>query len=106
MSSEPMPSHPRQPHGHIVETVIVLAAVGIAAASARDFAVSANDSSRLATVQCLVDYHTLAIDRSVWFEQTIDKIRPRPTDPFTPTSRRSSPCCWPASTRRCTPASA
>ena len=77
--------------GRRLEAVIVLAAVVIAAASAIDYAVSANDSSRLATVECLVDYHTLAIDRSVWFEQTCDKIRPRPTDPFTPTSRRSSP---------------
>lgn len=68
--------------GRVLETAIVLAAVGIAVVSARDFAVSANDSSRLATVECLVDYRTLAIDRSTWFEQTIDKIRPRPDGPF------------------------
>ena len=29
-----------------------------------------------------MDYHTLAIDRSTWFEQTCDKIRPRPDGPF------------------------
>jgi hypothetical protein len=65
-----------------LEILIVLAAVVIAAGSARDFACSANDASRLATVECLVDYHTFAIDRSMWFEQTCDKIRPRPDGPF------------------------
>jgi hypothetical protein len=65
-----------------LETLIVLAAVVIAAGSARDFACSANDASRLATVECLVDYHTFAIDRSMWFEQTCDKIRPRPDGSF------------------------
>jgi hypothetical protein len=65
-----------------LEAAVVLAAAAVAAVSARPFAVSANDSSRLATVQCLVDYHTLAIDQSIWFEQTCDKIRPRPDGPF------------------------
>ena len=60
----------------ILETMVVLAAVVIAVLSARPFADGANDSSRLATVECLVDYHTLAIDRSTWFAQTCDKIRP------------------------------
>jgi hypothetical protein len=62
--------------------VIVLAALAVAAASARDFAWGANDKSRLATVECLVDYHTFAIGRSTWFAQTCDKIRPHPDGPF------------------------
>ena len=66
----------------ILQIAVVLAAVVIAAASAHDFTGGANDASRLATVECLVDYHTFAIDRSTWFEQTIDKIRPRPDGPF------------------------
>ena len=78
-SSEPAAGRRRD---RIIEAVIVLTAVVIAVVSARDFACSANDSSRFATVECLVDYHTLAIDRSTWFEQTCDKIRPRPDGPF------------------------
>jgi hypothetical protein len=68
--------------GRTLEILIVLAAVVIAVVSARDFACSANDASRLATVECLVDYHTFAIDRSTWFDETCDKIRPQPDGPF------------------------
>ncbi len=60
----------------ILQTAIVLAAVVVAAVSARPFLGGFNDASRLATVECLVDYHTLAIDRSIWFADTGDKIRP------------------------------
>ena len=60
----------------------MLAAVVVALASARPYAYGANDKSRLATVECLVDYHTLAIDRSLWFDQTCDKLRPHPDGPF------------------------
>jgi hypothetical protein len=40
--------------------------LAIAALSAQPYAGSWNDGSRLATVECLVDYHTLAIDRSIF----------------------------------------
>jgi hypothetical protein len=66
----------------VIEITVVLTAVVIAAVSAHDFTYGANDSSRLATVECLVDYHTLAIDCSAWFDRTWDKIRPLPDGPF------------------------
>jgi hypothetical protein len=47
--------------------VVAVAAV-IALVSARDYAGCWNDGSRLATVEALVDSHTLAIDRSVFVE--------------------------------------
>lgn len=47
---------------------VLAAAALIATLSARDYAGAWNDGSRLATVECLVDYHTLAIDRSVFVE--------------------------------------
>jgi len=40
----------------------------LAAVSARPYAGGWNDGSRLATVECLVDYHTLSIDRSIFVE--------------------------------------
>jgi hypothetical protein len=47
--------------------VVVLSSI-VGLVSARDYAGSWNDGSRLATVECLVDYHTLAIDQSVFVE--------------------------------------
>src|SRR5438270_13898795 len=48
-------------------TLLVLAmCLAIAANSAQPYAGGWNDGSRLATVECLVDYHTLAIDRSIF----------------------------------------
>jgi hypothetical protein len=50
---------------HPVPTWQVLIVAGlIALASARPYAGSWNDGSRLATVEALVDYHTLIIDQS------------------------------------------
>src|SRR5437879_2014580 len=46
--------------------LVLLIASLLALISARPFAGGWNDGSRLATVECLVDYHTLAIDRSVF----------------------------------------
>jgi hypothetical protein len=46
----------------------VAAALGVALVSARHHAGGWNDGSRLATVECLVDYHTFAIDRSVFVD--------------------------------------
>src|SRR5262245_26151968 len=40
----------------------------LAVASARDHAGCWHDGRRLATVECLVDYHTLAIDRSIFVQ--------------------------------------
>src|SRR3569623_2949890 len=45
--------------------VCILASI-VALVSARDYAGGWNDGSRLATVECLVDYHTLAIDDSIF----------------------------------------
>jgi hypothetical protein len=56
--------------------VIVLAAM-VAALSARPYAGGWNDGSRLATVECLIDYHTLAIDRSI-FVQIPPDLSPAP----------------------------
>ena len=47
---------------------VLAAALAIAAVSARPYAGAWNDGSRLATVECLVDYHTLAIDRSIYVQ--------------------------------------
>jgi hypothetical protein len=46
--------------------LVVAIGLAIAAISALPYAGSWNDGSRLATVECLVDYHTLAIDRSIF----------------------------------------
>ncbi len=73
---------PSRRRDRIIGSLVVLAAAVIAVASAHDFTYGANDSSRLATVECLVDYHTLAIDHSAWFARTGDKIRPKPNGPF------------------------
>jgi hypothetical protein len=48
------------------EGLVVLGSLAVALVSARPYAGSWNDGSRLATVECLVDHHTLAIDRSVF----------------------------------------
>jgi hypothetical protein len=47
----------------------------IALAGTRTLPGSWNDASRLATVEALVDYHTLAIDDSIFTTFTSDKIR-------------------------------
>jgi hypothetical protein len=57
--------------------VVLLLAAIIAFASARDYAGGWNDGSRLATVECLVDYQTLAIDRSIF-------VRPPPPESVEP----------------------
>ncbi|HEV7225927.1 MAG TPA: hypothetical protein VGN42_24685 [Pirellulales bacterium] len=62
--------------GYVVWTV----AVAIALVSARDYAGGWNDGSRLATVECLVDHHTLAIDESIFVD--VPRIDPRSDRPF------------------------
>jgi hypothetical protein len=46
----------------------------IAVASARNYPSSPNDTSRLATVESLVDHHTFAIDRSIFVQWAADKL--------------------------------
>jgi hypothetical protein len=48
--------------------LVLSISAAIALISARPYAGSWNDGSRLATVECLVDYHTLAIDRSIFVQ--------------------------------------
>lgn len=61
---------------------VVLAATTIAAISARNFAGGWNDGSRLATIECLVDHHTLRIDRSIFVRspESVDSL-PNPYAP-------------------------
>jgi hypothetical protein len=66
------PSRP----GTAGQRAVVLVATAIAVLSARPFAGGWNDGSRLATVECLVDHHTLAIDRSIF-------VHVPPRDPST-----------------------
>ena len=67
----------------VLQIGIVVAALVIAAAGAQPSHAGANDASRLATVESLVDCHTLAIDGSPWFDAAVsDKIRPRPDGPY------------------------
>src|SRR5262249_9994653 len=58
--------------------LVVLLATLIAAVSSRPFAGGWNDASRLATIECLVDYHSFAIDDSVFVKV------PAENAPFTP----------------------
>jgi hypothetical protein len=60
-----------------VSFAVVVAAVFLAAVTARPYGGAWNDGSRLATVEALVDYHTLAIDDSVF-------VRVPPLDGGTP----------------------
>jgi hypothetical protein len=61
------------PHERFLIGTVALAALAVAVLSARPWAESFNDGSRLALVESLVDYHTLAIDRSIF-------VRPPPLD--------------------------
>lgn len=54
------------PNDHHAGLLVVFGAILIALVSARDHAGSWNDGSRLATVEALVDQHTLAIDDSIF----------------------------------------
>jgi hypothetical protein len=55
-------------HALACHLLVLLIATAIALLSAHNFAGGWNDGSRLATVECLVDYHTLSIDRSIFVE--------------------------------------
>jgi hypothetical protein len=64
--------------------LVVAAAILLAAATARPYAGGWNDGSRLATVEALVDHHTLAIDESIFVRvPPAGDPAPYPTDnPF------------------------
>jgi hypothetical protein len=64
MTTEALPFP--KPRTSLVSLAVVIAAAFLAVVSARPYAGGWNDGSRLATVECLVEYHTLAIDRSVF----------------------------------------
>jgi hypothetical protein len=53
----------------------------VAIVSARGYAGSWNDGSRLATVECLVDYHTLAIEQSIFVAVPADHAPYDGSDP-------------------------
>lgn len=61
---------------------ISLVASAIALASARPYAGSWNDGSRLATVESLVDRGTLSIDRSIFVE--VPPLEPNQPSPYSP----------------------
>jgi hypothetical protein len=64
MATERTPREDRDPP--VLSALIVLLAAAVAGLSACRAAGGWNDGSRLATVECLVDHGTLAIDRSVY----------------------------------------
>ncbi|HWB12351.1 MAG TPA: hypothetical protein VG826_24205 [Pirellulales bacterium] len=53
---------------------VLALAVAVAIVGARDHAGGWNDGSRLATVECLVDAHTWAIDHSVFVDVPYDRL--------------------------------
>jgi hypothetical protein len=59
---------------------IVAGAILLAAVTARPFAGAWNDGSRLATVEALVDHHTLAIDDSIFVRVPDGDPSPYPAD--------------------------
>ncbi len=64
-----MSHSPSSPTGTSVERwLLLVGATAIAVISARYSAGSWHDGSRLATVECLVDYHTLVIDQSIYVQ--------------------------------------
>jgi hypothetical protein len=64
MTEFPSPSPTREQP--LCAAAVLALAVVVALVSARPYAGSWNDGSRLATVECLVDYHTLAIEDSIF----------------------------------------
>lgn len=78
--------HRHNPSGELDRRVtlsgyaVLIIAIAVAVISARDYAGGWNDGSRLATVECLIDHHTLAIDESVFVR--VPRIRPDRDDPF------------------------
>jgi hypothetical protein len=65
----------RRQGNRLADAAVLTAAVLVAVVSARPYADSANDASRLAAVDALVEHQTLAIDESVFVGGTVDKIK-------------------------------
>jgi hypothetical protein len=57
---------------------VLVAACLLAGVTARPYAGAWNDGSRLATVECLVDHHTLAIDDSIFVKVPYFESTPSP----------------------------
>jgi hypothetical protein len=73
-------SHEANPRAPCFAAALVAVVAGlVAVVSARDYAGSWNDGSRLATVEAIVDYHTLAIDRSIFVRPGTGRV-----DPYSP----------------------
>jgi hypothetical protein len=74
---------PLSPHpsSSTARAIVFAASLAIAIFSPNRFAGSWNDGSRLATVECLIDYHTLAIDRSIYVQVPADKTPYSAEDP-------------------------
>jgi hypothetical protein len=70
-------------HPWRTSSILLLFSAALAIALARPYAGSWNDSSRLATAECLSDYHTLAIDDSV-FTQGFHPASSEAINPFSP----------------------
>jgi hypothetical protein len=70
--------------------VVLALAVSVAVVGARDYAGGWNDGSRLATVECLVDEHTWAIDHSVFVEVPYDRLGTEKPFPYS----RDDPTAW------------
>jgi hypothetical protein len=70
----------RTPRALRAGPLVFAASLAIALTQARPYAGCWNDGSRLATVECLVDHHTLAIDRSIFVRDNsrADLHRPPP----------------------------
>lgn len=58
----------------VARYVVLAVAVAVAIIGARDYAGGWNDGSRLATVECLVDRQTWAIDHSVFVDVPYDRL--------------------------------
>jgi hypothetical protein len=78
------PADPSVRRERRAEVAVALLALLLAVAGVRSYAGSWNDGSRLATVECLVDYHTLAIDRSI-FVATAEHLKNGGVSPYDPT---------------------
>jgi hypothetical protein len=70
-----------QPRRRATECSIIVAAAVIAVVSAHDYAGGWNDGSRLATVESLVDRHTLVIDDSIFVRSPATAESPNPYTP-------------------------
>jgi hypothetical protein len=71
--------------------LVIVAAGCIAVVSARPYTGGWNDGSRLATVESLVDYHTWAIDDSIFVRVPPD-LNPRPYSEADPALNRRGTC--------------